>query len=194
MAEAKQPWTGMDRMHDVAQWLHLIALGTLGLAWLWAVAIFVHLTGHPQRMGIMDGAWQVAALFAHDVGADPTCMFWRAGCGGCARQAARPGAVTCGDGEKQLALRQRLHGRRAPGQGLAAAVKAGSPSLAAWQVGMGGVMALIQFPMFVPVWGARMPASPPGSWLATQWAMVGGFITSCPVNGWPVRIGIKHAM
>jgi hypothetical protein len=59
---------------------------------------------------------------------------------------------------------------------------------------MGGVMALIQSPMFVPVWSARMPASQPGSWLATQWAMVGGFITSCPVNGWPVRIGIKHAM
>ena len=47
-------------MHDVAQWLHLIALGSLGLACLSAVVIFVHITGHPQRMVIMDGVWPMS--------------------------------------------------------------------------------------------------------------------------------------
>ena len=50
-------------MHDVSQWLHLIALGSLGLACLCAAVIFAHITGHPQRMGIMDGVWPIAALF-----------------------------------------------------------------------------------------------------------------------------------
>lgn len=37
-------------MH-VSQWLHLIALGSLGLACLCAAAILLHVIRHPQRRG-----------------------------------------------------------------------------------------------------------------------------------------------
>jgi hypothetical protein len=81
-----------------------------------------------------------------------------------------------------------------PVQGIAAALKADSLSLIAWQIGMYAVMALVQFKLFVPLLGAQVQADRPEFWLAMQWAMVGGFITSYPVNWWLIRAGIKHAM
>lgn len=250
MAKAKQPWMGIDRMHDVAQWLHLIALGSLGLACLCAVVVFAHITAHPQRMGIMDGVWPIAALFgsvlvligyfcygmqdADDVpdGEREATPF---------PVAVAKGALHCGSGctvgdivaetlvlmfpviatwfgwhwlfqEKLFAtwvldfilafiagiffqyyaiVPMKNLSRR---QGIIAALKADSLSLAAWQVGMYLVMALIQYKVFIPLIGSQMPASKPGFWLAMQWAMVGGFITSYPINWWLIRAGIKHAM
>lgn len=47
MAKTKQPWMGMDRTHDVAQWLNLIALGSLGSVCFCATIIFAHITSSP---------------------------------------------------------------------------------------------------------------------------------------------------
>lgn len=241
---------GMNRMHDVTQWLHLIALGSLGLACLCAVVIFAHITGHPQRMGIMNGVWPIAALFgsvlvligyfcygvqdADDVPdsereATPFPV------------AVAKGALHCGSGctigdivaetivlifpvvatwfgwhwlfgEKMFAtwvldfVLAFIAGiffqyfaiapmrKLSPKDGIVAALKADSLSLLAWQVGMYGVMALLQFLVFEPLTSSRGTAAMPEFWLAMQWAMIGGFITSYPVNWWLIRAGIKEAM
>ncbi len=82
----------------------------------------------------------------------------------------------------------------APGEGIKTAIKADSASLAAWQVGMFGVMALFQFVLF-PHWlGRRVEADSVEFWWAMQLAMLGGFVTSFPVNAWLIRRGIKEAM
>ena len=40
----------------------------------------------------------------------------------------------------------------------------------------------------------HLSAGTPEFWFAMQWAMIGGFITSYPVNAWLIRAGIKAAM
>jgi Sec-independent protein secretion pathway component TatC len=81
-----------------------------------------------------------------------------------------------------------------PRQGIVAALKADSLSLTAWQIGMYGVMALLQYKVFKPLLGSHVTAAQPEFWLAMQWAMIGGFITSYPVNWWLIRARIKEAM
>ncbi len=77
-----------------------------------------------------------------------------------------------------------------PAQGLAAALKADSLSLAAWQVGMYGFMALMVFVVF----GAEIPKTSPVFWFLMQLAMLAGFLTSYPINWWLLRAGIKEPM
>jgi hypothetical protein len=73
-------------------------------------------------------------------------------------------------------------------EGLAAAIKADSLALSAWQAGMYGVMALVQFGIM------RLTPGQPEFWLAMQLAMLGGFAFSYPMNWWLLRVGIKEKM
>jgi hypothetical protein len=72
--------------------------------------------------------------------------------------------------------------------GITAALKADALSLAAWQVGMYGVMAIVQF-----AWMRLNPRSAE-FWFAMQMAMLGGFAVSYPVNWWLLKAGIKEKM
>ncbi len=81
-----------------------------------------------------------------------------------------------------------------PGGGILAAVKADSLSLASWQVGMYGVMAIMQFAVLRPAFGKIAPVDSPEFWLAMQLAMMGGFATAYPVNWWLIRAGLKEKM
>ncbi len=77
-----------------------------------------------------------------------------------------------------------------PGDGLVAAIKADTLSLAAWQVGMYGFMAWVVFALA----GHEMSKTDPRFWFAMQLAMGAGFLTSWPVNAWLIRKGVKEAM
>ena len=77
-----------------------------------------------------------------------------------------------------------------PGKGLVAAVKADALSLAAWQLGMYGFMALV---VFVVV-GHELDKTDPRFWFAMQLAMIAGFFVAWPVNAWLIRAGLKEAM
>lgn len=81
-----------------------------------------------------------------------------------------------------------------PGEGLVAALKADIASITAWQVGMYGLMAIIQFGWFTSAYGGMAPVASPEFWFAMQVAMLGGFLTSYPVNWWLIRIGVKEKM
>jgi hypothetical protein len=85
---------------------------------------------------------------------------------------------------------------RHPGlrRGLLLAVKADAASIAAWQVGMIGTMAVIQL-VWLPSWlgGFASPATPQ-FWVLMQIAMVVGYAVSYPVNWWLVRSGVKSPM
>ena len=72
--------------------------------------------------------------------------------------------------------------------GLEAAWKADTLSLLAWQAGMIGVMAAIQFGV------ARLTPQQPEFWFAMQGAMLAGFALSYPVNAWLLRKGLKEPM
>lgn len=80
------------------------------------------------------------------------------------------------------------------GAGLAAALKADSASITAWQVGMYGFMAIAQFAWFRPVYGGLAKADSPEFWFAMQLAMLCGFATSYPVNWLLVTYGLKEKM
>ena len=80
------------------------------------------------------------------------------------------------------------------GGGLVAAAKADIASITAWQVGMYGLVAIIQFLWFKPVYGGIAKVASPEFWFAMQLAMLGGFTTSYPVNWWLIRIGVKEKM
>ena len=237
-------------MHAVSQWLHLIALGSLGLSCLCAAVIFAHIAGHPQRMNIMNGVWPISALFgsvfvligyfsygaqdAMDVCESereplPFAVAVAKGtlhCGsGCTLGdivgetllLVFPGVATWFGwhwlfGEKMFAgwvfdfVLAFVIGlffqyfaivpmrKLSPRAGIMAALKADGLSLLAWQVGMYAVMALAQWYVFEPWLGARVSASKPEFWFAMQLAMIGGFITSYPVNAWLLHAGIKEAM
>jgi Domain of unknown function (DUF4396) len=81
-----------------------------------------------------------------------------------------------------------------PSDGLKAAVKADILSISAWQVGMYGGMALIQFLWFQRLFGGLATADQPEFWFAMQIAMLAGFCTSYPMNWLLVRTGVKEAM
>jgi hypothetical protein len=74
---------------------------------------------------------------------------------------------------------------------LVAAIKADTLSIAAFQVGMYGWMALMHFVLF------PMPHLEPtraAYWLMMQVAMVCGFLTSLPMNRWLIIHGLKERM
>ena len=77
-----------------------------------------------------------------------------------------------------------------PRQGLAAALKADTLSLTAWQVGMYGGMAIAFFLIFKK----RLEANDILFWFVMQIAMLLGFITAFPVNWWLIKKGIKEIM
>ena len=81
-----------------------------------------------------------------------------------------------------------------PRQGVIAALKADIASISAWQVGMYGLMAVIQFAWFRPAYGGTAEVATPEFWFAMQVAMLGGFVTSYPVNWWLIRAGLKEKM
>ncbi|GAB2587151.1 DUF4396 domain-containing protein [Dyella jejuensis] len=237
-------------MHDVSQWLHLISLGSLGLSCLCAVVIAEHVSHHPQRMGVMNGVWPIAALFGSVF---VLYGYFRHGVQDArevpdeARETApfpiavAKGTLHCGSGcmvgdvvaESLLLLfpsvavvfgwhwlfQDRMFAtwvldflfafaagiffqyfaivpmrKLSPQEGVRAALKADSLSLAAWQVGMYAVMGFAQRDLFARVYGGPLPASRIEFWLAMQVAMIGGFITAYPVNAWLIHAGIKEAM
>ncbi len=79
-------------------------------------------------------------------------------------------------------------------KGIVQALKADTISIVAWQVGMYGVMALIQFFWYSRLYGHSAAASTPEFWFAMQIAMICGFCTSYPVNALLLRNGIKEPM
>lgn len=80
------------------------------------------------------------------------------------------------------------------GEGIIAALKADSLSLTAWQIGMYCLMAVMQFVVFKHAFGHQAPVDSVEFWAAMQVAMVGGFLTSYPMNWWLIRAGIKERM
>jgi hypothetical protein len=80
------------------------------------------------------------------------------------------------------------------GSGLMAAFKADTLSLAAWQVGMYGFMAIAQFAIFAPWLGQILEPTTVEFWFVMQIAMLAGFLTSYPVNWWLIKAGIKERM
>lgn len=84
--------------------------------------------------------------------------------------------------------------RLSPRQGLLEAIKADTLSITAWQLGMYGLMALVQL-VLAPAWfGGRLPVASVQFWAAMQLAMLIGFATSAPANIWLLRRGIKEPM
>ena len=79
-------------------------------------------------------------------------------------------------------------------QGIIQALKADIASISAWQIGMYGMMAVIQFAWFKPSFGDTAPVNSPEFWFAMQLAMLVGFCTSYPVNWALIRAGIKEEM
>lgn len=78
-----------------------------------------------------------------------------------------------------------------PGQAVIAAIKADTLSIAAFQVGMYGWMAVTFFLLFPH---PHLTPFDPRYWLMMQIAMICGFFTSYPVNHWLLRQGLKEAM
>jgi hypothetical protein len=76
-------------------------------------------------------------------------------------------------------------------EGLVAAVKADTLSIAAFQVGMYGWMLLTHFVLF-PM--PHLEANQPLFWMMMQVAMVCGFLTSLPMNRWLMMKGWKEKM
>lgn len=77
------------------------------------------------------------------------------------------------------------------GQALIAAMKADTLSIAAFQVGMYAWMAVAYFLLFPR---PHLTAFDPRYWLMMQIAMICGFFTAYPINGWLIRAGLKEAM
>jgi hypothetical protein len=80
------------------------------------------------------------------------------------------------------------------GRGIIAALKADSLSLTAWQIGMYCLMAVLQFVVFKHAFGHQAPVDSVEFWAAMQVAMIGGYLTSYPMNWWLIRAGIKERM
>jgi len=80
------------------------------------------------------------------------------------------------------------------GAGLVAALKADFASIVAWQIGMYGVMALLQFGWYESITGRVAPVTSPAFWFAMQIAMLAGFATTYPANWILIRIRWKEEM
>jgi hypothetical protein len=74
--------------------------------------------------------------------------------------------------------------------GIWAAIKADTLSLTAFEIGLFGWMALMNFVLFHPGLMPNMPAF----WFMMQIGMIVGFITAYPMNAWLIRAGIKEPM
>ncbi len=81
-----------------------------------------------------------------------------------------------------------------PAKGIVAALKADTLSLASWQLGMYGFMALVQFWWYKRAFGIHAAVDTPEFWFAMQLAMIAGFMTAYPVNWWLIKTGIKEKM
>lgn len=81
-----------------------------------------------------------------------------------------------------------------PKAGLAAAAKADTVSLIAWQIGMYGFMAFAHFYIFKTILDTSLEVNSVEFWFMMQLAMLAGFCTSYPVNWWLIRAGIKEKM
>ena len=101
-------------------------------------------------------------------------------------------AFSIGIGFQYFAIAPMRH--LSVGRGLVAALKADTVSIASWQLGMYGIMALAQFAWLRPAYGAVAPVDSPEFWFVMQVAMLGGFATAYPVNWWLVSVGIKERM
>ena len=101
-------------------------------------------------------------------------------------------AYLLGIGFQYFAIQPMSHSP--PGRVLAQAVKADTLSLIAWQAGMIGFMALVQFAVAPATLGAPLRTGSAGYWFAMQLAMLAGFGFSYPVNWFLVKSGVKHAM
>ncbi len=77
------------------------------------------------------------------------------------------------------------------GKGIKEALKADTLSLTAFQVGLYGWMAIMQFVLF-PV--EALHPNEPAFWFLMQIGMILGFLTSYPVNWWLIKRGIKEPM
>jgi len=77
-----------------------------------------------------------------------------------------------------------------PGKGIIESVKADTLSIASFQIGMYGWMAITHYLLFRP------PLAPNSGvyWFMMQIAMILGFFTAWPVNIWLLRRGVKEAM
>ena len=85
-------------------------------------------------------------------------------------------------------MRQNL----SPGQAIAAAIKADTLSILAFQIGMYLFMALVYFVLF-PAPHHLTPFDP-RYWACMQVAMVCGFATSFPMNRLLIGRGLKEKM
>jgi hypothetical protein len=77
------------------------------------------------------------------------------------------------------------------GKGIAAALKADTLSLTAFELGLFGWMAIIQFVLF-PI--KHLHPDTPVYWFLMQIGMLLGFLTSYPVNAWLLKAGLKEKM
>lgn len=77
------------------------------------------------------------------------------------------------------------------GEGVAAAVKADTLSLLAFEIGVFGFMAVIQLVLFPD---PHLTPDHAAYWFLMQVAMVLGFGTAYPANVWLIRRGVKEAM
>ncbi len=74
--------------------------------------------------------------------------------------------------------------------GIAAALKADTASLTAWQVGMYGWMAIVTFVIFQQ----ELDKTSPVFWFMMQIAMMAGFLVAWPVNALLIKAGWKERM
>lgn len=75
-------------------------------------------------------------------------------------------------------------------QGVWAAIKADTLSIAAFQIGMYGWMIFERFVLT----GRDIPPTQPQHWASMQIAMLIGFATTYPMNLWLIRAGLKETM
>ena len=80
------------------------------------------------------------------------------------------------------------------GEGIVAAIKADIASISAWQIGMYGLMAAIQFGWYTHAYDGIAEVNTPEFWFAMQLSMLAGFCTSYPVNWLLIRAGLKEKM
>ena len=77
------------------------------------------------------------------------------------------------------------------GEGIVAAIKADTISIVAFQVGMSIWMVLTYYVIFP---APHLKVSDPVFWFMMQIAMVLGYFTSYPANGWLLSAGLKERM
>jgi hypothetical protein len=80
------------------------------------------------------------------------------------------------------------------GEGLVAALKADAVSITSWQVGMYGLMAMVQYGWYRREFGGIASVASPEFWWAMQLAMLAGFAASYPVNWLLIHHGWKEEM